>query len=78
MATSGVSPPDPEQDTEDANLPDPSRNALIWASAFLAACSDDNGGTISNALLEHSVRHRERIASDGYGTRIGCLPNGPL
>jgi hypothetical protein len=37
MATSSVSPPDPEQDTEDANLPDPSRNALIWASAFLAA-----------------------------------------
>jgi hypothetical protein len=37
MATSSVSPPDPEQDTEDANLPDPSRLALVWAGAFLGA-----------------------------------------
>ena len=37
MATSSVSPPDPEQDTEDANLPDPSRTSVVWATAFLAA-----------------------------------------
>jgi hypothetical protein len=32
-----VSPPDPETDTEDANLPDPSRASMAWAAAFLAA-----------------------------------------
>jgi len=37
MATSSVSPPDPERDTEDANLPDPSRTSVAWAAAFLAA-----------------------------------------
>jgi hypothetical protein len=37
MATSGVSPPDPEQDTEDADLPDPSRKSMAWAAVFLVA-----------------------------------------
>ena len=37
MATSSVSPPDPEEDTQDANLPDPSRTSMAWAAAFLAA-----------------------------------------
>src|SRR5919107_6167873 len=37
MATSSVSPPDPEQDTEDAELPDPSRSSVGWAAAFLGA-----------------------------------------
>lgn len=37
MATSSVSPPDPEQDTEDAELPDPSRTSVLWAAVFLAA-----------------------------------------
>jgi hypothetical protein len=37
MATSSVSPPDPEKDTEDANLPDPSRTSMAWAAAFLVA-----------------------------------------
>jgi hypothetical protein len=36
MATSSVSPPDPEQDTDDANLPDPSRTSMTWAAGFLA------------------------------------------
>jgi hypothetical protein len=37
VATSSVSPPDPEQDVQDAELPDPSRVAIRWAAAFLAA-----------------------------------------
>lgn len=37
MATSSVSPPDPERETVDANLPDPSRTSMTWAAAFLAA-----------------------------------------
>ena len=37
MATSSVSPPDPEKDTEDANLPDPSGASVAWAAAFLVA-----------------------------------------
>jgi hypothetical protein len=37
MATSSVSPPDPEQHAEDALLPDPSRTSMTWAAAFLAA-----------------------------------------
>ena len=37
MATSSVSPPDPEQDTADARLPDPSTTSMLWAAAFLAA-----------------------------------------
>jgi hypothetical protein len=37
VATSSVSPPDPEQDVQDAELPDPSRLAIRWAAAFLAA-----------------------------------------
>jgi hypothetical protein len=37
MATSSVSPPDPEQHAEDADLPDPSRASMAWAAAFLVA-----------------------------------------
>jgi hypothetical protein len=37
MATSSVSPPDPETDTEDANLPDPSRASMAWAAVLLVA-----------------------------------------
>ena len=37
MATSSVSPPDPEQHAQDALLPDPSRTSMAWAAAFLAA-----------------------------------------
>src|SRR5215212_8384107 len=37
MATSSVSPPDPEQDVADANLPDPSGTAVAWAAALLGA-----------------------------------------
>ena len=37
MATSSVSPPDPEQDVPDAELPDPSRASMAWAAAFLGA-----------------------------------------
>ena len=36
MATSSVQPPDPEQETQDGNLPDPSRASMEWAAAFLA------------------------------------------
>jgi hypothetical protein len=36
MATSSVQPPDPEQQIQDANLPDPSRTSMAWAAAFLA------------------------------------------
>ncbi len=37
MATSSVQPPDPEQQVQDANMPDPSRASTTWAAAFLAA-----------------------------------------
>jgi hypothetical protein len=37
VATSSVSPPDPERDVQDAELPDPSRVAIRWAATFLAA-----------------------------------------
>ena len=37
MATSSVSPPDPERAAEDADLPDPSGTAIVWAVVFLAA-----------------------------------------
>ena len=37
MATSSVQPPDPEQQTQDSNLPDPSGGSRMWAAAFLAA-----------------------------------------
>jgi hypothetical protein len=37
MATSSVQPPDPDQQTQDANLPDPSGTSMVWAAAFLAA-----------------------------------------
>ena len=37
VATSSVSPPDPERETEDAKLPDPSRTSMAWAAAFFAA-----------------------------------------
>src|SRR5688500_14777586 len=36
MATSSIQPPDPEQQTQDANLPDPSGASRAWAAAFLA------------------------------------------
>ncbi len=36
MATSSVSPPDPESDPQDADLPDPSRASMAWAAGFLA------------------------------------------
>jgi len=32
-----VSPPDPERDVQDAELPDPTHLAIAWAAAFLAA-----------------------------------------
>ncbi len=35
MATSGVQPPDPESDPQDAELPDPSRASMAWAAGFL-------------------------------------------
>jgi hypothetical protein len=35
MATSSVQPPDPEQQVQDANMPDPSRASMVWAAAFL-------------------------------------------
>jgi hypothetical protein len=37
VATSSVSPPDPENDTQDADLLDPSRTSMVWAAVFLAA-----------------------------------------
>ena len=37
MATSSVSPPDPESTVQDAALPDPSRASVAWAAALLAA-----------------------------------------
>jgi hypothetical protein len=36
MATSSVQPPDPEQQIQDANMPDPSPASVFWAAAFLA------------------------------------------
>jgi hypothetical protein len=44
MATSSVSPPDPESTTEDAELPDPSRASVVWAATIL-------GATLAIALL---------------------------
>jgi hypothetical protein len=37
MATSSVQPPDPEQEVQDAELPDPSRSSMLWAAVFTAA-----------------------------------------
>jgi hypothetical protein len=37
MATSSVQPPDPEQQVQDADLPDPSRTSMVWAATFMVA-----------------------------------------